>query len=35
MSKKIALIGHCGPDSSFLRMVVNQATKGRVDFDGR
>jgi hypothetical protein len=28
MAKKIALIGHCGPDSSYLRMLVNQASKG-------
>lgn len=30
MSKnvKIALIGHCGPDSSYLRMVCGQAAKG-------
>jgi two-component system chemotaxis response regulator CheY len=28
MSKKVALIGHCGPDSSYLRMVVSQASKG-------
>jgi two-component system, chemotaxis family, chemotaxis protein CheY len=28
MSKKIAFVGHCGPDSSFLRMAVNQASKG-------
>ena len=25
---KIALIGHCGPDSSYLRMVCGQAAKG-------
>ncbi|HEY7120540.1 MAG TPA: hypothetical protein VH475_28405 [Tepidisphaeraceae bacterium] len=25
---KIALVGHCGPDSSYLRMVCNQAAKG-------
>jgi two-component system, chemotaxis family, chemotaxis protein CheY len=25
---KIALIGHCGPDSSYLRMVCSQAAKG-------
>jgi two-component system chemotaxis response regulator CheY len=25
---KVALIGHCGPDSSYLRMVVGQAAKG-------
>jgi hypothetical protein len=28
MSKKVALIGHCGPDSSYLRMVVNRASGG-------
>jgi two-component system, chemotaxis family, chemotaxis protein CheY len=28
MSKKIALVDHCGPDSSFLRMVIGQAAKG-------
>jgi DNA-binding NarL/FixJ family response regulator len=28
MSKRIALIGHCGPDSSFLRMAVSRAAKG-------
>jgi two-component system, chemotaxis family, chemotaxis protein CheY len=28
MSKKVALVGHCGPDSSYLRMTVNQAIKG-------
>jgi hypothetical protein len=28
MSKKVALIGHCGPDSSYLRMAVMQASKG-------
>jgi len=27
MSKKIALVGHCGPDSSYLRMVVQRAGK--------
>ena len=25
MSKKIALVGHCGPDSSYLRMTVKKA----------
>ena len=25
MSKKIALVGHCGPDSSYLRMTVAKA----------
>jgi DNA-binding NarL/FixJ family response regulator len=25
MSKKILLVGHCGPDSSFLRMAVRKA----------
>ena len=28
MSKKVALIGHCGPDSSFLRMAVSKADRG-------
>ena len=27
MSKKIALVGHCGPDSSYLRMAVSRAVK--------
>lgn len=27
MSKKVVLVGHCGPDSSFLRMVVSRAGK--------
>jgi two-component system chemotaxis response regulator CheY len=27
MSKKVVLVGHCGPDSSYLRMVVKQAAK--------
>lgn len=25
MSKKVALVGHCGPDSSFLRIAVSRA----------
>jgi two-component system chemotaxis response regulator CheY len=25
MSKKVALVGHCGPDSSYLRIVVSRA----------
>jgi DNA-binding NarL/FixJ family response regulator len=25
MSKKVALVGHCGPDSSYLRMAVSKA----------
>jgi hypothetical protein len=25
---KVALVGHCGPDSSYLRMVIGQAAKG-------
>jgi hypothetical protein len=25
MSKKVLLVGHCGPDSSYLRMVVKRA----------
>ena len=28
MSKKVALVGHCGPDSSFLRMAINKAIPG-------
>jgi len=28
MPQTIALVGHCGPDSSFLRMAVSQAAKG-------
>ena len=27
MSKKIVLVGHCGPDSSFLRMAVSSADR--------
>jgi two-component system, chemotaxis family, chemotaxis protein CheY len=27
MSKKVALVGHCGPDSSFLRIAVSRAGK--------
>jgi CheY-like chemotaxis protein len=27
MSKKVALVGHCGPDSSFLRIAVSRASK--------
>src|SRR4029453_17207761 len=27
MSKKVALVGHCGPDSSYLRMAVTQADR--------
>ena len=27
MSKKIALVGHCGPDSSFLRIAVSKAAR--------
>ncbi len=26
--KRIALVGHCGPDSSYLRMAVSNAVKG-------
>src|SRR5579875_331621 len=25
MSKKVLLVGHCGPDSSYLRMTIRQA----------
>lgn len=28
MTKRVALIGHCGPDSSYLRMTVSRAAKG-------
>jgi ActR/RegA family two-component response regulator len=28
MSKRVALIGHCGPDSSYLRLTVGRAAKG-------
>ena len=28
MSKRIALVGHCGPDSSYLRMAITTAVKG-------
>src|SRR5260370_21885385 len=28
MDKKVALIGHCGPDSSYLRMAVMAADRG-------
>jgi two-component system chemotaxis response regulator CheY len=28
MTQRIALIGHCGPDSSYLRMAVSRAVKG-------
>jgi len=28
MSKKVVLVGHCGPDSSFLRMAVSSADRG-------
>ena len=38
MSKTVALIGHCGPDSSFLRITVSRAHKEAqvlsVDDDG-
>jgi hypothetical protein len=27
MPKKVALVGHCGPDSSYLRMVVAKASR--------
>ena len=27
MSKRVALVGHCGPDSSYLRMAVSRAGK--------
>ena len=28
MGKKVVLVGHCGPDSSFLRMAVSSADRG-------
>ena len=28
MAKKILLVGHCGPDSSYLRMTVKKAVEG-------
>ena len=28
MSKKIALVGHCGPDSSYLKVTIAKAVKG-------
>ena len=28
MSKKVLLVGHCGPDSSFLRMSIKKAVPG-------
>ena len=38
MSKKVALVGHCGPDSSFLRIAVSRAAREAqvlsVDDDG-
>jgi two-component system chemotaxis response regulator CheY len=27
MSKKVALVGHCGPDSSYLRMAISRSIK--------
>lgn len=27
MSKKVVLVGHCGPDTSYLRMAVSRAAK--------
>lgn len=30
MPKKVALVGHCGPDSSYLRMTINKAFPGDV-----
>lgn len=27
MSKRVALVGHCGPDSSYLRMAITSAAK--------
>ena len=28
MSKKVVLVGHCGPDNSYLRMAVTSALRG-------
>jgi len=28
MPKKVILVGHCGPDSSYLRLAVGSASKG-------
>ena len=28
MSKKVVLVGHCGPDASYLRMAVGSADRG-------
>jgi len=28
MGKKVALVGHCGPDSSYLRMAVSKVDRG-------
>lgn len=28
MAKKVVLVGHCGPDSSYLRMTVQKALSG-------
>ncbi len=28
MAKQVVLVGHCGPDSSFLRMAVSSAERG-------
>jgi ActR/RegA family two-component response regulator len=28
MPKKVALVGHCGPDSSYLKMVVSSVERG-------
>ncbi|MBC8107636.1 MAG: response regulator [Anaerolineae bacterium] len=28
MSKKVALVGHCGPDSSYLRSAVSSSVRG-------
>ena len=27
MSKRVVLVGHCGPDSSYLRMAVSRAKR--------
>ena len=30
MGKKVVLVGHCGPDSSYLRMTVGAVEKGTI-----
>jgi hypothetical protein len=31
MAKKVALVGHCGPDSSYLRMTITRSIKDAQD----